>query len=101
MSGKVNLDRWMPHLRAAKRKGKWLVEYARERGLSRYTLYAARALLSSGAGNAKRGAGGERRAGKGAAASAFAAVKLGTPATVPVPARTAQWRNFACSCPMG
>jgi len=42
MSGKVNLDRWGPHLAAAKRKGVSLAQYARIHGLSRYTLYAAR-----------------------------------------------------------
>ena len=35
MSGKVDLDRWGPHLRAARRTGKTLTEYAREQGLSR------------------------------------------------------------------
>ena len=38
MSGKVNLDRWGPHLQAAKREGKSLTQYARSRGLSRYTV---------------------------------------------------------------
>ncbi len=33
MSGKVDLDRWGPHLRAAHRAGKTLTQYARERGL--------------------------------------------------------------------
>jgi len=47
MSGKVNLDRWGPHLLAAKREGKSLSEYARSRGLSRYTLYAAQQMLRS------------------------------------------------------
>lgn len=50
MSGKVNLDRWGPHLAAAKREGKTLARYARDRGLSRYTLYAAREMLRRGAG---------------------------------------------------
>ena len=47
MSGKVNLDRWGPHLQAAKREGKSLTQYARSRGLSRHTLYAARQMLRS------------------------------------------------------
>ncbi|MSQ53392.1 MAG: hypothetical protein EXR28_16090 [Betaproteobacteria bacterium] len=42
MIGKVNLDRWMPQLNAAKREGLSLARYAKTRGLSRYTLYAAR-----------------------------------------------------------
>ena len=42
MSGKVNLDRWRPHLAAAEREGVSLAQYARVHGLSRYTLYAAR-----------------------------------------------------------
>ena len=37
MSGKVNLDRWGPHLLAAQREGKSLTQYARSHGLSRYT----------------------------------------------------------------
>ena len=47
MSSRVNLDRWGPHLLAAKREGKSLTEYARSRGLSRHTLYAARQMLRS------------------------------------------------------
>jgi hypothetical protein len=45
MSGQVNLDRWYPHLAAAKREGKTLSEYAREKGVSAHTLYAARQML--------------------------------------------------------
>ena len=45
MSGKVNLDRWMPHLNAAKREGVSLAQYAKAHGLSRYTLYAAREMM--------------------------------------------------------
>jgi hypothetical protein len=45
MSGKVNLDRWHPHLAAAKREGKTLSQYAREKGVSAHTLYAARQML--------------------------------------------------------
>jgi len=81
MSGKVNLDRWGPHLLAAKREGKSLTQYARSRGLSRYTLYAARQMLRSRGG--KPGAGRRQRAeSKAAPQSAFSAVKLlalGTP----------------------
>src|SRR5450830_1408246 len=78
MSGKVNLDRWGPHLQAAKREGKSLTQYARTRGLSRYTLYAARQML--------RRVGGKpdvelrrRTTSKTAPQSAFAAVKLVAP----------------------
>ena len=80
MSGKVNLDRWGPHLLAAKREGKSLTQYARSRGLSRYTLYAARQMLRSV--GSKPGA--ERRpraVSKAAPQSAFSAVKLLAPGT--------------------
>ncbi len=49
MSGKVNLDRWGPHLRAAKQAGMSLTQYAAEHGLSRHTLYAARQMLKASA----------------------------------------------------
>jgi hypothetical protein len=78
MSGKVNLDRWSPHLAAAKREGKTLTQYARERGVSRHTLYAAQQMLRGVRGTP----GVERRArvlgaiSKPVADAAFAAVKL-------------------------
>ena len=50
MSGKVDLDRWGPHLRAARASGKTLTEYARDQGLSRHTLYAARQRLRKAEG---------------------------------------------------
>ena len=50
MSGKVNLDRWGPHLAAAKREGVSLAQYARVHRLSRYTLYAAREMIRKGNG---------------------------------------------------
>lgn len=68
----VNLDRWTPHLMAAKREGKTLTQYARKRGLSRHTLYAARQMLRRVGGKAS--APRQRRAGK--PAPVFAAVKL-------------------------
>lgn len=80
MSGKVNLDRWGPHLAAAKREGKTLTQYARGRGLSRHTLYAARQRLRGLEGKA-----GARTPGRASGEanerepSAFAAVKLLTP----------------------
>jgi len=78
MSGKVNLDRWGPHLQAAKREGKSLTQYAHSRGLSRHTLYAARQMLRSVGG--KPGAGRRQRAAiKAAPQPAFAAVKLLAP----------------------
>lgn len=73
MSSKVNLDRWGPHLLAAKREGKSLSEYARSRGLSRYTLYAAQQMLRS-IGRKPSVAGRSR-----ARQSGFATVKLLAP----------------------
>lgn len=81
MSGKVNLDRWGPHLLAAKREGKSLTEYARSRSLSRYTLYAAKQMLQS-TGGKSNAAQRPRAVSKAAPQSAFSAVKLlasGTP----------------------
>ncbi|HUX25566.1 MAG TPA: hypothetical protein VMV87_13235 [Burkholderiales bacterium] len=80
MSGKVNLDRWGPHLLAAKREGKSLTQYARSHGLSRYTLYAARQMLRSV--GSKSGV--ERRpraVSKAVPQRAFATVKLLAPGT--------------------
>jgi hypothetical protein len=73
MSGKVNLDRWGPHVRAAKRQGKSVKQYAAEHGLSPYTLYAAREMLKART-RAERC---EERA--GSELSAFAEVKLRRP----------------------
>jgi len=83
MSGKVNLNRWGPHLRAAKREGKSLTQYARSRGLSRYTLYAARQMLRSMGGKpgVERRPRALRAANKAAPLPAFAAVKLLAPGT--------------------
>ncbi|MFM9969160.1 MAG: hypothetical protein ACKVQK_12270 [Burkholderiales bacterium] len=50
MSGRVNLDRWGPHLVAAKREGVSLAQYARVNGLSVYSLYAARETIRKVAG---------------------------------------------------
>ena len=76
MSGKVNLDRWGPHLEAARREGVTLAEYARSHGLSRYTLYAAREMLKGG----DHKLAGRRRArvnqGTDVSVSPFAAVTL-------------------------
>jgi len=80
MSGKVNLDRWSPHLAAARREGKTLTQYARGRGLSRHTLYAARQMLRrmDGEPGVRPRARGPRRT-KQLAPSAFAAVRLAAP----------------------
>lgn len=81
MSGKVDLDRWSPHLAAAKRTGETLTQYARSRGLSRHTLYAARQMLRgvSGKPAVQRRARVLRAASKSLPESAFAAVKLSAP----------------------
>lgn len=78
MSGKVNLDRWGPHLLAARREGKSLTEYARSRGLSRYTLYAAKQMLRdiNGKPGAQRRARTPRVTNNLAPQPAFATVKL-------------------------
>jgi hypothetical protein len=78
MSGKVDLDRWSPHLAAAKREGKTLTQYARSRGLSRHTLYAARQMLRclNGKPAAERRPREPRAANKPVPDSPFAAVKL-------------------------
>jgi len=78
MSGKVNLDRWSAHVAAAKREGKTLTQYARERGVSRHTLYAARQMLRGvrGTPGVERRARVLRAISKPVANAAFAAVKL-------------------------
>lgn len=98
MSGKVNLDRWAPHLQAAKREGKSLTQYARSRGLSRHTLYAARQTLRSMGG--KPGVGRRPRApravNKVVPQPAFSAVKLlapSNPSGGPAPQLRAQLPN--------
>jgi hypothetical protein len=81
MSGKVNLDRWGPHLRAAKRQGKSVKQYAAEHGLSPYTLYAAREMLKARA----HARGSEQRAGSGLAAFAEVKLRQPQPAAVDLP----------------
>jgi hypothetical protein len=98
MSGKVNLDRWTPHLAAARREGKTLTQYARERGLSRHTLYAARQMLRGvrGRPGVKRRPRVLRAISKPVADSAFAAVKLSglcTPSGGAAPRLRAQLPN--------
>jgi len=84
MSGKVNLDRWGPHLLAAKREGKSLTQYARSHGLSRHTLYAARQMLRSMGGKpgVERRPRTPRAANKAAPQSAFAAVRFLAPSNL-------------------
>lgn len=41
----VNLERWRGHVAAARRQGIALGHYAKEHGISRYTLYAAQQQL--------------------------------------------------------
>jgi hypothetical protein len=81
MGVKVNLDRWLPHLEAAKHEGKTLKAYARSRGLAACTLYAARQMLRElrGGRASERNGVAQRLPGKAAAGGAFAAVKLATP----------------------
>lgn len=70
MSRNVSLARWRPHLKAAEREGKTLRAYAREHGLSPYTLYGARSRL-------------RRMHAEGGSSSPFAAVRVKTAATKP------------------
>lgn len=94
MTGKVNLGRWSPHLAAAQREGKSLKQYARERGLSAHTLYAARQMLPRG--ERARGASRiSRLAPKRTLpiASAFTAVKIATPMSAAAPRLQAQLPN--------
>ncbi len=95
MSGKVNLDRWSPHLAAARREGKTLTQYARRRGLSRHTLYAARQMLRGEEGKPRTlaRARADRRT-KRLARSTFAAVKVWAPTpSGPAPRLQAQLPN--------
>jgi hypothetical protein len=81
MSGKVALDRWLPHLVAARREGQTLMQYARGRGLSRHTLYAACQSLRRMQGEAQvRSRALALRGRKPLAPSPFAAVRLAVPA---------------------
>ena len=49
MNNKVDLKRWQVHLDAIERQGITVAQYAREQGISRHTLYAARAMQRAGA----------------------------------------------------
>jgi transposase-like protein len=69
---RVKLDHWREHLAAALKEKKSLSDYAREHGLSRYTLYAARRQLKDEApALAKRA-----RVRRTLTASAFVAVQV-------------------------
>jgi hypothetical protein len=75
MTPKIDMARWLPHLKAAKRRGQSVAAYAAEHGLSRHTLYtAARVLRESGRAAAGKP---QRRA---EATAAFAAVRVAAPA---------------------
>jgi hypothetical protein len=79
----VKLGRWRAHVTAARKQGMSLAHYAREHGISRYTLYAAeRQLRSAGEATAKRLA---RRA-RGSVA-AFVPVEVAESAPAAVRAR--------------
>ena len=94
MTGKVNLARWSPHLAGAHREGKSLKQYAREHGLSAYTLYAARQMISRG-DRARGTPRMSRFAPKRTLpiASAFAAVKIAAPMSALAPRLQAQLPN--------
>lgn len=79
----VKLERWRGHLAAARKQGVPLSHYAREHGLSRYTLYAAqRQLRSEGKGPTKQSARRRRRR-----TTPFVPVQVAESATAAVRAR--------------
>lgn len=49
MINKVDMKRWQLHLDVIERQGVTVARYAREQGLSKHTLYAARAMQRTGA----------------------------------------------------
>ena len=78
---KVKLERWRAHLAAAREQGMSLACYAREHGLSRFTLYAAqRQWRSEELAAAKR----SRRRGSSMvpSASPFVRVEVAQPAAL-------------------
>ena len=82
---RVKLERWQGHVVAARKQGMALSHYAREHGISRYTLYAAqRQLRSEGEVKAKRLV---CRARRRPTASPFVAVQLAASAPAAVRAR--------------
>ena len=91
MGKQVDMKRWQGHLDAIERQGITVARYAREQGISRHTLYAARAMQRSGAAKgvtrkptkAQPGAAGPTRT-----TNRFTAVKLIAGAGMP-PLRTA------------
>ena len=95
MGKQVDIKRWQAHLDAIERQGMTVARYAREQGISRHTLYAARAMQRSGAAkgvtrkqtNAQPGPAGQTRTTNG-----FTAVKLIAGAGMP-PLRTAAMRQ--------
>lgn len=81
---KVSLDRWAPHLMAAKREGKTLARYARSHGLSRHALYAARQMLRRAGGKASAGRRARVFRGAGKPVPSFAAVKRSAVPAAPI-----------------
>lgn len=76
----VKLERWQGHVVAARKQGMPLSHYAREHGLSRYTLYAAqRQLRRKGEAKTKRSVRGVRGRPD---ASPFVAVQMAPPAAI-------------------
>jgi transposase-like protein len=81
----VKLERWQGHVMAARRQGMALSHYAREHGISRYTLYAAqRQLRVQEEVTASRP---QRQARVRANASPFVAVRMAELASTAVRAR--------------
>lgn len=81
----VKLERWRGHVVAARRQGIPLSHYAREHGISRYTLYAAqRQLRSEGCEATKRAA---RPGAMRADTSPFVAVRVAEAEATPAALR--------------
>lgn len=73
--GQIDMGRWRPHLRAAKRAGLSLSRYAHKHGLSRHTLYAAQRAERDRQGLVPKSARAQKRSAPGKAA-AFVPVAL-------------------------
>jgi len=89
----VKLERWRGHVAAARKQGKPLSHYAREHGISRYTLYAAQRQLR---GDAKLTAKRSRRRGRPSAAEAFVAVRVAGAAPTLLRARLRNGVELEC-----
>lgn len=73
----VSIERWRSHVEAAAKAGVTLAQYAREHGLSRHTLYAARQAMKT-RDEKESGKRGTRRT------KAFVPVRVSAPATAPI-----------------